>query len=227
MDFDCNLPDSVPGMTLPDVVLFPQATMPLFIFEPRYRKMLADSLDGDRLMLVATQDNEQAKRGDAFEPYHKMATLGLIQSSQKNEDGTSSILVQGLIRVNIVDTLQEDPYRIFAINPIPSEINSNALCLQNTTEQLIDLIKKRSKLGNRISKEILRFLGRIDDADILSDIVSYTLIPSAETKLQLLQIIQVEERLKCLVDYFQQEIRHLTLIEKLQGTLQEERIHLN
>jgi len=227
MDFELNLPDSVPGMTLQDVVLFPQATMPLFIFEPRYRKMLVDALDGNRLMLVATQDNTQAKRGDEFEPYHKMATLGMIQSSQKNEDGTSSILVQGLIRVRIVDTLQEEPYRIFAIDPVPSEAAADPLSIEKSMELLLRLVKKRSTLGNRISKEILRFLGNIDDADILTDIISFTLLPSTEFKLTLLETIPVEKRLQQLINFFQEEIRHLIIVEKLQGSLREERIHLN
>ena len=50
-----ELPDAVPVMTLPSATLFPQALLPLYIFEPRYRQMLADMLKSDRMFSVAMQ----------------------------------------------------------------------------------------------------------------------------------------------------------------------------
>ena len=50
-----KLPCEVPVMTLPDATLFPQALLPLHIFEPRYRRMLADVLESDRMFSVAMQ----------------------------------------------------------------------------------------------------------------------------------------------------------------------------
>ncbi|HTO02917.1 MAG TPA: LON peptidase substrate-binding domain-containing protein, partial [Opitutus sp.] len=53
MDLDITLPEELPVMTLPNVTFFPQAVMPLHIFEPRYRQMLRDVLAADRLFAVA------------------------------------------------------------------------------------------------------------------------------------------------------------------------------
>src|SRR6267378_1924673 len=50
-----KLPNEVPVMTLPNATLFPQALLPLYIFEPRYRRMLVDSLHSDRMFSVAMQ----------------------------------------------------------------------------------------------------------------------------------------------------------------------------
>jgi len=50
-----QLPDAVPVMTLPSATLFPQALLPLYIFEPRYRRMLVDALNTDRMFSVAMQ----------------------------------------------------------------------------------------------------------------------------------------------------------------------------
>ena len=43
-----------PLFPLPNVALFPQVLLPLHIFEPRYRQMTADALDGDGLIAMAT-----------------------------------------------------------------------------------------------------------------------------------------------------------------------------
>ena len=49
MDMEISLPNAIPVMTLPDTVLFPQALLPLHIFEPRYQQMLRDVLATHRM----------------------------------------------------------------------------------------------------------------------------------------------------------------------------------
>jgi Lon protease-like protein len=226
-EIEYSLPETVPGMTLSDVVLFPQATMPLFIFEPRYRKMLAGVLEGNHLMLIATQDKERSQVEDTFEPYHPTATLALVQSSQKNSDGTSSILIQGLIRVTAETTFQEDPYRIFSIQPMASEPGASSLELERHASHLNALIRRRSELGSTISRELLRFFQNIDDPEMLADIVSYTLVPRTDVKLRLLQTLPVAQRYDLLFTYFQEELQELELIARLKGGLDNNRIDWN
>ena len=48
-----DLPESVPVMVLPGVTLFPNALLPLYIFEPRYREMLEEALGSARIVAMA------------------------------------------------------------------------------------------------------------------------------------------------------------------------------
>jgi len=48
-----QVPSQVPVMILPNATLFPQMALPLRIFEPRYRQMLQDVLEGERMFAVA------------------------------------------------------------------------------------------------------------------------------------------------------------------------------
>src|ERR1700745_2175230 len=50
-----KIPREIPVMTLPKATLFPQALLPLYVFEPRYRQMLADALHSNRMFSVAMQ----------------------------------------------------------------------------------------------------------------------------------------------------------------------------
>src|ERR1700677_334490 len=96
-----KLPPEVPVMTLPNATLFPQSLLPLYIFEPRYRRMLADSLDTDRMFSVAMQ-----KPGRSRETPSPVAGLGLIRVSVGHQDGPSHLVLQGLARVEL-----EEPVR--------------------------------------------------------------------------------------------------------------------
>src|SRR3954465_1572326 len=102
-----QLPDAVPIMTLPSATLFPQALLPLYIFEPRYRRMLSDALNTNRMFSVAMQ-----KPGRTRETPCPVAGLGLIRVSVGHNDGTSHLILQGLTRVKLRETVQYKPYRV-------------------------------------------------------------------------------------------------------------------
>jgi len=89
-----KIPREVAVMTLPNATLFPQALLPLYIFEPRYRQMLADALQADRMFSVAMR-----RPGTSREVPSPIAGLGLIRVSVGHRDGTSHLILQGLARV--------------------------------------------------------------------------------------------------------------------------------
>src|SRR5476651_219302 len=110
-----KLPSEVPVMTLPNTTLFPQALQPLFIFEPRYRRMLSDSLDGDRMFAIAMQ-----RPGRMRETPSPIAGLGLIRVSVGHQDGTSHLVLQGIARVQLAETVRYRPYRVQRVRPLES-----------------------------------------------------------------------------------------------------------
>ena len=91
-----KLPSEVAVMTLPEATLFPQALLPLYIFEPRYRQMLADALHSNRMFSVAMQ-----RPGSTREAPSPVAGLGLIRVSVGHRDGTSHLILQGIARVEL------------------------------------------------------------------------------------------------------------------------------
>src|ERR1700744_4463519 len=95
---EIHLPEEVPVMTLPEVAFFPQALLPLHIFEPRYREMLAEVLATNRLMAVVGLDVRPGRSPEA--PY-PVAGVGIIRACQGNDDGTSNLLLQGLCRAAV------------------------------------------------------------------------------------------------------------------------------
>src|SRR3954471_11773395 len=117
-----HLPSEVPVMTLPSATLFPQALLPLYIFEPRYRKMLADSLRSHRMFTVAMQ-----KPGQHRELPCPVAGLGLIRVSVDHPDGTSHLILQGAAGEELGETVHYKPYRVNSIRPLQPEPVDNVM----------------------------------------------------------------------------------------------------
>ena len=136
-----ELPSEVPLMTLPSVTLFPQALLPLYIFEPRYRQMLRDVLHSNRLMAVAMQ-----KPGRTRETPVAVAGLGFIRASVDHDDGTSHLILQGLARVELGPTVRYKPYRVQRIRPLTAP-RVDSVMIDALVAKVHELVEQRIKLG--------------------------------------------------------------------------------
>jgi len=104
------LPAVTPIFPLPGVLLLPRARLPLHIFEPRYRAMTADALDGDGMIaMVQPRDPESEERAPEL---YDIACLGRIVESEQLDDGRFLLTLEGVIRMRLAEELPEkDGYR--------------------------------------------------------------------------------------------------------------------
>ncbi|MGC4084545.1 MAG: LON peptidase substrate-binding domain-containing protein [Vicinamibacterales bacterium] len=103
--------DLLPLFPLPSVVLFPGVFLPLHIFEPRYREMVADALATDRLIgMILLREGWEADY-EGRPPVYGVGCSGLITHCEKLPDGRYNIVLRGLDRFRIVDEDQSRAYR--------------------------------------------------------------------------------------------------------------------
>ncbi len=113
-----DIPERCGAILLPGATLFPQGVMPLHIFEPRYREMLDDALQGDCMICVGTLlENET---DDPSECVAATGTIGLIRASREQEDGRSNLILHGILRVDFKRWRDEKAYPFAEIEPTPS-----------------------------------------------------------------------------------------------------------
>src|SRR3954469_20121455 len=136
-----KIPQEVPVMTLPNATLFPQALLPLYIFEPRYRQMLVDALDTNRMFSVAMQ-----RPGTSRETPSPVAGLGLIRVSVGHRDGTSHLILQGIARVELEQAVRYKPYRIQRIKPLLTPPCDNVR-VDALVAKMRELLEERIGLG--------------------------------------------------------------------------------
>ena len=105
---------------LPEVVLFPGTILPLHIFEPRYRRMVADALEGDRTIGMAMLEPGWEEAGDNPR-IRAVGGAGRIVESEELPDGRFNILLEGRFRYRIVHEQDvSTPYRVASIEEIAS-----------------------------------------------------------------------------------------------------------
>ncbi|HUD72432.1 MAG TPA: LON peptidase substrate-binding domain-containing protein [Dongiaceae bacterium] len=113
---------------LPNVVFFPGTSLGLHIFEPRYRAMIAEVLEADRMMAVALLMPGWEQDYYGAPPLHPIAGAGVIEEHQRLADGRFNLRLRGLGRVRITGFVQERPYRVARIEPLPERDDSPPGC---------------------------------------------------------------------------------------------------
>ncbi len=219
MELEITLPEQVPVMTLPNVTFFPQALMPLHIFEPRYREMLRDVLASNRLFAVAGINEKLAGEPNQSEPPHRIASIGIVRACQLNADGTSNLLLQGLCRVEVLEILSEVPYRQVRIRVLASESGGQSEETARLRTELVRLLGLKQKLGGEVQPEITDFLRSVQDPETFVDLAAFSLCDSPPLKQKLLETLDLRTRLAIFSQQLRREIEMLKLRRKLQGRL--------
>ena len=227
MEMEITLPDEVPVMTLPNVTFFPQALMPLHIFEPRYRQMLKEVLATNRLFAVTGLDQKLLEEPGQFEPPCRVASVGIVRACQKNANGTSNLLLQGLCRVEVVAIVTDKPYRRIQVRPLPSEPVADPVENVRLRTELARLIALKQKFGAPVPAEMAEFLRTVEDPEVFVDLAAFSLCESSTLKQKLLETLDVRRRLELFARQLRSEIEAIRLRRQLQGGLPDERISDN
>ncbi len=104
---------------LPNVVLLPETTLPLHVFEPRYRAMLADALESDRLIGMQLLDGDAPPDGEGRPGLHAIGCAGEVVHHEPLEDGRSNIVLRGTFRYRIeTEPPSGAPYRVAEVTPL-------------------------------------------------------------------------------------------------------------
>jgi Lon protease-like protein len=110
-----DLPAQIPVFPLSNFIIFPKATVPLNIFEPRYIDMINDSMKSSKT--VGMIQPKSSTSGNNVPELHEVGCLGKITSFKETEDGRYLIELKGLIRFeNIKELKTEKKYRILNVN---------------------------------------------------------------------------------------------------------------
>lgn len=109
------LPEKLPLFPLPNAVLFPGMPMPLHVFEPRYRKMVGDALDGPRIIgMVLLRAGFEADY-EGRPPIYRIGCAGRMDRCDSLPDGRFNIVLRGLRRFQVLDEHPGEPYRIASV----------------------------------------------------------------------------------------------------------------
>lgn len=204
----------LPLIPLRGITIFPYMVLHFDVGREKSIQALEEAmLNGQEIFLVAQKDAkiEEPEREDIFE----IGTLCNIKQLLKLPGDTVRVLVEGKSRAKIAKYIQEEPY--FKVD---IEVLQEADCVEDSKcEALVRKIKESFdeyiKLSGTMPSEVLITLDDIESPGRLSDIVSSYLMLKQEKKQELLEAVDVNDRLEKLLVILNNEIEILNLEKKI------------
>lgn len=133
------LPAVIPLFPLPDVVLFPRMPLPLHVFEPRYRKMVADALAAHRTIGMALLRPGWESDYYGRPPVYPIGCAGLVDESQLLAGGRYNIVLKGVARFRLVEERDGEPYRLASVEYHGDAMGDPAV-LEASRRRLLDAL---------------------------------------------------------------------------------------
>lgn len=186
----------VPVFPLPNVVFFPQQVLPLYVFEQRYRKMVNDALEGQRLIAVSLLKSGWEEEDVEPEP-HEVCGVGEISQVTRLVGGNMNIVLNGLARVRILRTVQTSPYRLAEVEVLaePDDESPEVLQASERARNIFNRAQALKPSQERHSEPVLKLLA--NPIDVFNYICAHSDL-DLEQKQELLEMDDLLGRLKLL-----------------------------
>lgn len=207
---------NVPVLTLRDVVVYPHMVIPLFVGRDKSILALDEAMESDKQVLLVAQRSAEVDDPGADDVY-EIGTLATILQLLKLPDGTLKVLVEGGQRALIKKVNTDERYFTADIAVIPASEDYDERKVDLLSRMLLNLFDKYVKLNKKIPPEVLSSLSSIDEPARFADTVAAHLGLKVPAKQEILEIVDVKERLEQLVELVEGEIDLLQVEKRIRG----------
>jgi Lon protease-like protein len=183
---------------LPTAVLLPGAVLPLHIFEPRYRKMVADALGSDRILAMSMLESGWEQDYHGRPRVRRICGVGRIAEEERLPDGRFNIQLVGVGRAEIVEELPpEEPYRVVRAR-LPREEPAEPTGLPETLRHA--LLSLCAAVPGEGAQGLAHAAAALKDPGELADICAAALVTEASVRQKVLEELAVTRRLQLALD---------------------------
>ena len=214
-------PRDLPLLALRETVIFPEMIVPLQVGRDRSVKALnAAVADSSPIALVTQREAEREDITDAAELY-PVGTLAKVAQVVQLQDGTVRAIVQGQQRLRVVGFEQTDPYVIADIEML-EDVKASGLEVQALMRNVQSQLEQYVQSGAPVPPEAALAARNITEPGLLADMVAYSPDMSTEQRQELLETVDVEERLRIVSTFLARQIEILELKGKIQSEVKSE-----
>ena len=207
-------------LPLKNGVVYPNAMMPITIGQERSIKLVDDALVKEKIIGIVSVKNADIEVPNPEDLY----TIGCsahILKMMKLPENQMSVLVQGQSRIHIKEYTQTSPYLKAKIDIIKEEFEKEVE-IEALMVSIKNLFQKAVELSPHIPSEIGVLVINMDNPGTLADLIASNFNISVEEKQEILEILDIKERLVRVVNILNKELHVLELGSKIQGELKKE-----
>jgi ATP-dependent Lon protease len=213
------IPAELPILPLRGTVAYPDLVMPLIVGRDRSIRLVDDANAGDKMIAIITQKNPDIE-DPGIDDLYMIGTVATIMKMVKMVDGSQRIVVQGICRFKLVEFTTSEPHLRAKILPIFEEYQKD-IEIDAMYINLKNLYKKAVEMAPYLSSELSQIASQMENPGNLVDLIGSTINIGVAEKQEILEKIDLKERLKKVTILLNREVETLELSSRIQSHVKE------
>lgn len=206
---------SYPVLPLRDIVVFPHMIVPLFVGREKSVRALEAVMSENKEILLSSQI-DPSEDDPSPESIYQIGVIASVLQLLKLPDGTVKVLVEGKERVKIVDYIENEDFFEAEATPLEESVG-DAETVEALTRSVSTEFERYAKLNKNVPEEALAAVAETEGAQKLADTIAGHLNIRVDQKQDLLETLDLAERLEAIYGMMQGEMSVLKVEKKIKS----------
>jgi len=217
-----KFPSELPILPLRNNVLFPGVVIPITVGRDKSIKLIQEANKGNKIIGVVSQKNQEEESPE-FDDLNKIGTVAQIVRLLKMPDGSSTVIIQGKRRFEIIQPLQTDPYmtasvRIFKEKRIDATDKELDIMFKSIKDLALQIIRE----SPNIPSEAQFAIGNIDSPTFLVNFISSNMNADVSKKQEMLEEMDMKKRVMMVLEHLTLEVQMLEMRNEIQNKVKKD-----
>ncbi len=216
LQLDSDYPEELPILALKNTVLFPGIIIPITVGRDKSLKAIHEAYKNDRLIAVLSQKDTNIE-DPSINDLYPIGTVAQIVKLLKMPDGTSTAILRGKQRFNLLEITSNDPYIKGKIKKLNYEEIKDKLEFDALIVSIKAMAKRIIELSPNIPTEASFVMNNIKRDTFLLNFISSNLGIKVDAKQNILRVNSLEKKATTILEYMDNELQLLQLKDKIES----------
>jgi ATP-dependent Lon protease len=217
-----KFPEDLPILPLRNNVLFPGVVIPITVGRDKSIKLIQEANKGNKIIGVVSQKNQEEESPE-FEDLHQIGTVAQIVRLLKMPDGSSTVIIQGKRKFEMVQPTQNEPYmratvKILKEKPFDKKSKEMDVMIKTIKDLSLQIIRESPNIPSEASFAI----GNIDSPTFLVNFISSNMNADVSKKQEMLEQLDMKKRVMMVLEHLNLEVQMLEMRNEIQSKVRKD-----
>ncbi|MFA5902999.1 MAG: endopeptidase La [Desulfobacula sp.] len=217
-----HIPDIIPILPIVDTNLFPKMVLPLVLIQSEAVELIDEAMAGNRMLGLLLSRRSDIDSRHTTEDLYRIGTIAIILKMSKMEQSKAQLLIQGLERFRIVKFLRNKKYMQAQIEVVENRNADRNIENRALMANIVEQYEKIVELSPGLPSEMGHMIKSLQEPSVLADMVASTINAPVIEKQKVIELLDVNKRLKKVTRLVNDQLDILEMGSKIQNQVKED-----
>jgi ATP-dependent Lon protease len=217
-----DIPDTIPILPIVDTNLFPKMVLPLVLIQKEAIDLIDEAMAGSRMLGLLLSKRSDLDSRHTADDLFRIGTVAMILKMSKMADEKAQLLIQGLNRFKVARFIQGKPYLQANIEVLQCKNADRSMENRALMANIAEQYEKIVNLSPGLPGEMAHMIKSLQEPDVMADMVASTINAPVKEKQKVLELINVNQRLKKVTRLVNDQLEILEMGSRIQNQVKED-----